>query len=643
MSSNLSSIFVSISSFFRRSPALLGGVVLCLSPNLLPAQSVTFNGAQTYPVPPGGFGNPLDVAVDAAGNLFIADDAFGPVLELQRTGTGYGPPTALPVTGLSPVGVAVDTSGDVFIVSDSNPALVVELPRTGAVYGPQTTLPFSGLNGPIGVAVDNAGDVIVSDSGNGRVVELPWTGTGYGPQITLPTPGLGFPIYIAVDKARDVFIVDIGKLGEGRVVELPWTGTEYGALTTLPASVGGASGVAVDSTGDVFIAVYAGGRVVELPWTGNGYGPQKTICNNVDDEDIGLAVDNTGDVFFGAVSALVEIQTQSVTFGSAAVCGAGAMQPQCSQTLTLNFNVNADVTLGTPKVLNGGAPDLDFTLASGSTCSGAMTAGSSCAVNVTFDPQVLGKRNGTVEITDSGGAVITSTRISGLGVAKPTGNPAAQVSTDYLQFDDIFFGSTETKPVTVTNAGGGTLTVEPSISTYSGGPSHSYTIAGNTCGGGVTAGSSCTLQVEFSPTLIGTHYGLLTLQTNGSANSTVGLHGVAVGLSVLGGGNGAPLKFGSVTEGSMKVLPLTVTNVGLPGTVTVDSAITVRATAHPTTTYKILATSQNTCLAGIAAGQSCTLPVEFAPTSSGTHDDLLTLTPNAGGGSTTVWLSGSTP
>jgi len=70
-----------------------------------------------------------------------------------------------------------------------------------------------------------------------------------------------------------------------------------------------------------------------------------------------------------------------------------------------------------------------------------------------------------------------------------------------------------------------------------------------------------------------------------------------------------------------------VTNVGLPGKVTVGTAITVRATTRPATTYTVLTTSENTCLAGIATGQSRTLPIEFAPTSSGIHDDLLTLTP----------------
>ena len=153
-------------------------------------------------------------------------------------------------------------------------------------------------------------------------------------------------------------------------------------------------------------------------------------------------------------------------------------------------------------------------------------------------------------------------------------------------------------------------------------------------------GNFCTLQVEFSPRSIGAHDDLLTLQANGSANPTVALQGVARGLSVLGGISGGSLNFGSVSSGSTKVLPLTVTNFDIRATVIVRTAIKAGSGAGP---YKVLTTSENTCLAGIAVGQSCTLPIEFAPTTSGNHDDLLTLTPNAGGGSTTVWLVGSTP
>jgi serine/threonine protein kinase, bacterial len=103
--------------------------------------------------------------------------------------------------------VAVDGAGDVFIADTYNNR-VVEVPWTGSGFGAEITLPASGLNDPYGVAVDTAGDVFIMDTYNNRLVELPWTGSGYGAQITLPASGLINPYGVAVDTAGDVFIAN---------------------------------------------------------------------------------------------------------------------------------------------------------------------------------------------------------------------------------------------------------------------------------------------------------------------------------------------------------------------------------------------------------------------------------------------------
>ncbi len=94
------------------------------------------------------------------------------------------------------------------------------------------------------------------------------------------------------------------------------------------------------------------------------------------------------------------------------------------------------------------------------------------------------------------------------------------------------------------------------------------------------------------------------------------------------------LQFGTIPFGSTEVLPLTIANVWVPGTVTVGTAINGPS-------YKILTTSQNTCQAGISAGQTCTLPVEFSPATVGGHGDTLTLTPSAVVAASTVSLHGT--
>ncbi len=466
-----------------------------------------------------------------------------------------------------------------------------------------------------------------------RRTSIPKSPTGYGSPITLYGGGYTEFYGISADGAGDLFLTEYYEgdptcesgcpLGFGYAEELPKTGTGFGQAIELPSGFDG-----VDSAGNLYVSYYTG--LAEITNTGSGFGPQTVLpiggfCGS-------LAVDSTENIFFPTCDgSIVEFQRYSVNFGSVNLCTSGAPAP-CSETVSLHYNITASGTLGTPKVLTGGAPNLDFTLASGSTCIGAVTANSPCAVHVTFRPRAAGVRNGTVEITDGSGNVLATTTISGFG-----GTPEVRLSTNYLPFGALPVGSSKTLPVTVTNAGGGTLTVTPSIS-----GSSNYTIASSTCGTGVAAGENCTVQVQFTPTKIAIHDGLLTVQTDGG-NATVGLAGTGSGLSVFGGVNGVPLKFGSVSSGSTELLLLTVTNVGLPGTVTVGTAIT--AGPHATSPYTVLTTSHNTCLAGIAAGQSCILPVEFAPTSSGTHDDLLNLTPSPtdGAPASTVWLLGSTP
>ena len=87
----------------------------------------------------------------------------------------------------------------------------------------------------------------------------------------------------------------------------------------------------------------------------------------------------------------------------------------CKKTLAVNFTVLQAVLLGTPNVLTLGATNLDFTLATGSTCVGAVTEGSTCAVNVTFAPRFAGGRKGGVEVVDASGNVLADVPVYGIG------------------------------------------------------------------------------------------------------------------------------------------------------------------------------------------------------------------------------------
>jgi hypothetical protein len=393
---------------------------------------------------------------------------------------------------------------------------------------------------------------------------------------------------------------------------LPWIRVVRSPFRNHLALLGGnpanAGTIALDTAGDVFFTDT--NQLMELPKTATGYGPQVTLPAAGSQL---AAADGAGDVFLAESGSVLELQTHSVNFEGVNACGPGqTTPPPCSETLTFNFTVNAGVTLGTPKVLTGGAPGLDFTLASGSSCTGAIAAGSSCIVNVTFTPLAVGVKTGAVEITDSGGNVLATTMILGAGLPVATGSPVAQVPQTSLEFGALTFDSAETLPLTINNIGQGVLIVAPSIN------GQSYTITGSTCGLGITGGNSCTLEVQFSPVSVGAHNNILTVQTNEPSSIAIDLEGVANGVDT----TTKALQFGTIPFGITEVLPLTFTNTTTSGTVMLG--------AVPTSpSYKILNTPQNTCQSGVPAGQSCTLPVQFSPAVVGAHDDFLNLTPSA--------------
>jgi sugar lactone lactonase YvrE len=374
----------------------LAALLLAASPAALRAQSVSFADAQTT-VPTTDLQNPYGVAVDAAGDVFIADMANVRVVKVTLAGVQ----TTVPATGLrDPLGVAVDAAGDVFI-SDGDNNNVVEVTPAGV----QTTVPATGLNQPWGLALDSAGDLFIADSSHARVVEV----TPGGTQTTVPATGLGEPTGVAVDAAGDVFISDFFT---NLVVEV----SAGGVQSTVPATgLSIPQGVAVDKGGNVFISDTGNSRVEEV----TAGGVQTTVTTSGLSYPEGVALNAQGSLFIvdNGNNRVVELQQTSVNFGSANVCQTGQTTPApCSKTITLTFDVTASGTLGTPNVLTQGAPNLDFTL-SGSTCTGAVTAGSTCTVNVIFTPQFSGVRAGAVQIVDGSGNVLASTPIYGIGQA----------------------------------------------------------------------------------------------------------------------------------------------------------------------------------------------------------------------------------
>jgi serine/threonine protein kinase, bacterial len=209
-------------------------------------------GAPTAtPLPFTGLKNPRDVAVDTAGNTYVADTSNDRVLRLAA---GALAATPLPFAGLNdPRGVAVDAAGNVYVADRDNNRVL----RLAAGARAATPLPFAGLNDPRGVAVDTAGNVYVTDTGNNRVLRL---AAGAPAATPLPFTSLNDPQGVAVDTAGNVYVTDRGNAGVLRLA------AGAPAATPLPfTGLNDPQGVAVDTAGNVYVTDVGPTPVVKLP------------------------------------------------------------------------------------------------------------------------------------------------------------------------------------------------------------------------------------------------------------------------------------------------------------------------------------------------------------------------------------------
>ena len=257
---------------------------------------------------------PMGVAVDAVGNIFIVDQSNHRVRKVNTSGIistvagngtgGYSGDggAAINASLNYPMGVAVDAVGNIYIADQAN----YRIRKVGA-NGNISTVAGNGISGysgdggaatsaslnvPEGVAVDAVGNIFIADAGShiirkvnasGVISTVAGNGTeGFGGDGGAATSAnLYQPFGVAVDAAGNIFIADtknnrIRKVNNSGVIStIAGNGThgfsvDGGAATN--ASLYAPSGVAVDAFGNIYIADVGNHRIRKttnnIPTTG---------------------------------------------------------------------------------------------------------------------------------------------------------------------------------------------------------------------------------------------------------------------------------------------------------------------------------------------------------------------------------------
>ena len=360
---------------------------------------------------------PYGLAVDSAGNLYIADFGnqrirkvaanTGVITTVAGNGgvgnSGYGgPATSAELFG--PYGVAVDSAGNLYIADTFNWIVLKVAAGTGiltAVAG-NGTEDYSGdggpatsaeLNQPFGVAVDNKGNLYIADSYNQRIREVAAsTGTittvaGNGTQGYSgdggPATGaeLNYPDGITVDGTGNLYISD----SNNQVIRMVAAGT--GTITTVAGN--GTQGYSGDG-GPATSAQLSSPFDAAIDLGGNLY-IADTLNNRL---------------------RKVAVATGSTLFPTTAV---GSASPQ--RTLLLQLNAAQTITSITTAKSQNGQQEYDVGIVTGCTVDGTTTnaSGTICEVPLTFEPAYPGERGGSLRVVAGTGTF--SFGLVGLGTA----------------------------------------------------------------------------------------------------------------------------------------------------------------------------------------------------------------------------------
>jgi sugar lactone lactonase YvrE len=262
---------------------------------------------------------PSGVAVDAFGNLFIADGGNDRVRKVSTNGiitTMAGGGTKSPGDGGAATQasffvnrVLVDSSGNVLIsagVLGATGGQIRKVTTNGIITtivgsyenifydlgdgGPATN---AFLFNPQGMALDAAGNLFIADNGNNRVRKVTTDGlivtvAYYSDSIQGPNYDLRNPSAVAVDAVGDLFIADTGNAYISEInpygVLTMFVGPQYlrttgysgddGAATN--ASLSAPDGVAIDASGNLYIADTGNGRIRKVT---NTQGPSLALSD----------------------------------------------------------------------------------------------------------------------------------------------------------------------------------------------------------------------------------------------------------------------------------------------------------------------------------------------------------------------------
>lgn len=239
----------------------------------------------------GGLNLPGSLAIDSTGNVWVANYFGGAASEFSNTGVPASP-NGYAATGLQEsYGIAVDAQNSVWITNENGlssqgtaTGSVIHLSSAGEDLS-GTGYTAGGIYYPIAVAATSGGNIWVADHANSTASLLAGNGTAISGTAGYAPSALPFTTAVAVDAAQNGWFAYQG--GVAKVT--PAGAVSAFSCCDVPA------GIALDASGNIWIADYDASSVIELSSSGAALG-QAVMTGGVE-TPVGIAIDGASHVW----------------------------------------------------------------------------------------------------------------------------------------------------------------------------------------------------------------------------------------------------------------------------------------------------------------------------------------------------------
>jgi hypothetical protein len=460
-------------------------------------------GVVTSPVTDAGASDYIyQSVVDENGTVYFLSDDSNAVFSYTTAGVL----TQLPITGLSsPHAIAIDGAGTLYIAQNTYSTEIVTYTAAGVqgtitVYPPPPYVPCSNTNGGTleylySVAVDQGGNLFTLEILCGEIFELEPDGTYV---TTAIDPVMTQPSEISVDASDNVYV------GGYAINKLTAAGVQ-----TQVNTVGAPEGVPVDAAQTIYATRYTGGGVAELP--ASAY---STSIANLDPaaSPLGDSVASDGTVYVGNYYNLDKVDRSqgAIAFGEQYVGVKSAVQE-------VGIYNGGNEALTVSDITKSGSGAFGAGAGSTHTCSlgKVLAPGAFCQIDVTMTAPHAGTFSGTITFTSN--SLNTTSTAQTVALSGFVYGVYAVPTPESLTFPSQAVGTTSAvENVKLTNEG-------DLYSAFFGTPvssSAAFNATLGTCTVYVAVGSSCELNVTFSPTEAEAYSGTVTVPVSSSGGGT---------------------------------------------------------------------------------------------------------------------------